>query len=91
MVKEKRCGKIKGRTIADGRPQRSLYTKEETTSPTVGNDALMLSALIDGHERRDVATADVTGAYLHADMDDYMLLKVEGPSVDILCNECWSI
>jgi hypothetical protein len=88
MVKEKRCGKIKGRTVADGRPQRSLYTKEETTSPTVGNDALMLSALIDGHERRDVATADVTGAYLHADMDDYTLLKVEGPSVDILCDVC---
>jgi hypothetical protein len=88
MVKEKRCGKIKGRTVADGRPQRSLYTKEETTSPTVSNDALMISALIDGHEHRDVATADVTGAYLHADMDDFTLLKVEGPSVDILCSVC---
>ncbi len=88
MVKEKRCGKIKGRTVADGRPQRELYTKEETTSPTVSTDALMLSLLIDASERRDVATADVAGAYLHADMDDFTLLRVEGTEVDILCNVC---
>jgi hypothetical protein len=27
VVKEKRCGKIKGRTVVDGRPQRALYTE----------------------------------------------------------------
>jgi hypothetical protein len=27
LVKEKRDGRLKGRTVADGRPQRSLYTK----------------------------------------------------------------
>jgi hypothetical protein len=68
VVKEKRCGRIKGRTVADGRPQRKLYTKDETSSPTVSTDALMLSLLIGAHERRDVAVADVTGAYLHAHM-----------------------
>jgi hypothetical protein len=87
VVKEKRCGCIKGRTVADGRPQRKLYTKEETASPTVSTDALMLSLLIDAHERRDVAVANVTGAYLHADMEDFTLLKMEGESVDIMCNE----
>ena len=86
MIKEKRCGKIKGRTVADGRSQRDLFTKEQTTSPTVSTDALMLSILIDALERRDVATADVAGAYLHAHMKDFTLLKVEGPSVDILCD-----
>jgi hypothetical protein len=30
VIKEKRCGKIKGRTVADGRAQRNLYMKEET-------------------------------------------------------------
>jgi hypothetical protein len=86
VIKEKRCGKIKGRTVADGRPQRSMYTKEETSSPTVSTDALMMSLLIDAKERRDVATADVAGAYLHADMDDFTLLKMEGESVDIMCD-----
>ena len=86
MIKKKRCGKIKGRAVADGRSQRNLFTKEQTTSPTVSTDALMLSILIDALERRDVATADVAGAYLHAHMKDFTLLKVEGPSVDKLCD-----
>ena len=85
LIKEKRCGRIKGRTVADGRPQRILYTKEETTSPTVSTDALMLSIIIDAKEKRDVAVADVEGAYLHADMDVFTVLKLEGLDVDIMC------
>jgi hypothetical protein len=62
MIKEKRCGRIKGRTVADRSVQRDLYSKEETSSPTVSTDALMLSIMIDAWEHRDVATADVAGA-----------------------------
>jgi hypothetical protein len=86
VIKEKRSGRIKGRTVADGRPQRTLYTKEETSSPTVSNDALMLSIIIDAWGRRKSATADVTGAYLHAKLKDFTLLRMEGESVDIMCN-----
>jgi hypothetical protein len=46
----------------------------------------MLSILIDAKERRDVAVADVEGAYLHADMDVFTVLKLEGLDVDIMCN-----
>ena len=88
MVKEKRCGKIKGRTVADGRAQRNLYSKEDTSSPTVSTDALMVSLIIDASEHRDVATADVAGAYLHAEMVDFTLLRMEGTSVDIMCDVC---
>ncbi len=88
LIKEKRSGLLKGRTVADGRKQRSLHTKEETTSPTVSTDALMLSTMIDAYEERDVATADVAGAYLHADQDDFTLIKLEGASVDIMCDVC---
>ncbi|KAI2490729.1 Reverse transcriptase (RNA-dependent DNA polymerase) [Fragilaria crotonensis] len=48
LIKEKRCGKLKGRTVADGRAQRTLYDKSETASPTVGTDSLMISI---GHRR----------------------------------------
>jgi hypothetical protein len=88
VIKEKRCGKIKGRTIADGRAQRNLYTKDETASATVATDALLLSIRINAKERRDVATAEVSGAYLRADMKDFTLLKMEGESVDIMCDMC---
>jgi len=32
--------------------------------------------LIDAHENRDVAAANVEGAYLHSEMDDFVLLKI---------------
>jgi hypothetical protein len=90
VVKAKRCGRIKGRAVADGRPQRALYTKEETSPPTVSTDALMMSIMIDAWEHRSVSTADVAGAYLHAELDDFTLLKIEGESVDIMitCGVC---
>ena len=85
FIREKRDGRLKGRTVADGRPQRNLYEKSETASPTVATNVLMLSIVVDAHEGRDVATADVAGAYLKATMDDFDLLKFTGESVDILC------
>eukprot|EP00957_Ditylum_brightwellii_P065118 4939305-Ditylum_brightwellii.AAC.1 len=43
LIKEKRCGRIKGRTIADGRSQQKKYEKQNITSPTVTNEGLMMS------------------------------------------------
>ena len=71
--------------MADGRPQRKLYDKSETASPTVSTDALMLSLMIDAKEGRDVATANVAGAYLKAEMDDFMVMKLTGNDVRIFC------
>jgi hypothetical protein len=88
VIKEKRCGRLKGRTVGDGSVQRDMYTKEETSSPTISTDALTMLIMIDAKERRDVATADVAGAYLHAKMRDFALLRMEGQSVDILCDVC---
>ncbi len=45
----------------------------------------MLTLLIDAQERRDVATTDVVGAYLMADMNDFVLVKLTGESVGIMC------
>jgi hypothetical protein len=83
-VKEKRCGKIKGRTVADGRGQRDYIPRDEVASPTVSIEALMISLAIDAKEGRQVATADVEGAYLHADMDETVIMKFEGDMVDYM-------
>ena len=71
LIKEKHSGVLKGRTCADGRPQCELYSKAETASPTCTTDGLMMSIMIDAKEKRDVATADVVGAYLNALMTDF--------------------
>ena len=84
FLKQKRCGKIKGRGCADGRKQREYLSKEETSSPTVSTEAVFLSCVIDADEGRDVAIVDVPGAFLHADMNDTVHMKINGDMAQML-------
>jgi len=80
LIPKKRDGPIKGRTVADGSVQQDLYEKSQTASHTVSTDALLISLVVDAHEQRDVAVADVVAAYLKVEMKDYTLLKFTGES-----------
>jgi hypothetical protein len=84
FLKKKRCGRIKGRGCADGRKQRIYKTKEELSSPTVAIESLMLSSIIDAKERRTVATADIPGAFMQADMDEVLHMRLEGSLAKLL-------
>ena len=86
LIKEKRDGHLKGRSVADGRSQRAFYTKEETSSPTATPESVLLTALIDAVEDRHVVVTDVTGAYLNADMEDFVLIRLSGEDVDMMCD-----
>jgi len=73
--------------VADGRPQRKYIAKEDATSPTVSTEALLVSLIIDAFEGRDVATADVAGAYLHAEMDEFVIMKITNSHhIRIMCD-----
>jgi hypothetical protein len=85
VIKEKRDGSLKGRTCADGSSQQGKFTRAETASPTIANDSLFLSIMIDAFERRNVATADVAGAYLHALMKHFVSMRFTTWAVDLLC------
>ena len=84
FLKMKRSGKIKGRGCADGRKQRIYKTKEETSSPTISTEALFLTCIIDAMEGRDVATLDIPGAFMQADMDELVHLRIEGEIARLL-------
>jgi hypothetical protein len=84
LIKEKRSGVIKGRTVADGRPQRKYKAAEDVHSPTVSTEGLMTTLAIDAKENRYVVTADVEGAYLHADMDELVIMMFDGDMVDYM-------
>jgi hypothetical protein len=88
FLKRKRCGKIKARGCADGRPQREYISKDESSSPTVSIYALMTSCLMDALEGRKVATCDIPGAFLQADWpaDRDCYLKFEGAMVSMICD-----
>jgi hypothetical protein len=84
FLKEKRTGQIKGRGCADGRKQRQTLSKEEVSSPTVSTESVMISCTIDAHEKRDVAIIDVPGAFMQADMDDTVYMRIEGKMAELL-------
>lgn len=84
FLKRKRCGKTKGRGCVDGRKQQEFISREEASSPTISTHALMATCLIDVIEDRDVATADIPGAFLQAMMDDDVYIKFEGKMVEVL-------
>ena len=86
FLKRKRCGTVKGRGCADGRRQREFISKEEASSPTVSLHALMISCLIDAIEGRDVATADIPGAFLQTEMPEGedVYIRLDGTMADLL-------
>ena len=86
IIKKKRSRKIKGRAVADGSRQRVYMNKDEVTFPTIHLESLILYMVIDGHERRDVATCDVTGAFLIPDIDNFIIIKLNGDMVHIICD-----
>lgn len=64
--------------------KRGLYEKEETTSPALSPDSNMLTLMTDAMESRDVAIADVVGAYLNALMDEFVAMKITGKEAEEL-------
>jgi hypothetical protein len=63
--------KLKSRLVAGGHMQdRSLYGDDETSSPTVAVTSVFMVAAIAASERRMVATVDIPGAYLNADLGE---------------------
>ena len=71
--------------VADGSRQRVYMNKDDVTSPTVQLESLLMTWTIDALEGRNIATADVGGAFLLPDIVDFVLVKIDGEVVDIMC------
>mgnify|MGYP005605529959 FL=1 len=87
FLKEKRDGKIKGRTVAGGNKQRDYISKEDASSPTVATESVLLTCIIDAEEERDVAVVDIPNAFVQTrveDEKDMAIIKLRGVLVDIL-------
>ena len=88
IIKEKINGIIKVRTCANGsKKKRYLKERESAASPTVLLSGLFSTLVINAYEGREVATFDVTGAYLRVDIpqDKKVLLKLRVTFMDITC------
>ena len=84
FLKRKRSGKIKARGCADGRPQRAYIPQEDARAPTVSMEAVFMTAVIDAMENRTVAVVDIPGAFMQADMDPGVYMRIEGAMAKLL-------
>lgn len=61
--------KLKARLVCGGnRQDRSIYSREETSSPTVSTTSVLLLSQLAAAERRTVISLDIGSAYLNAAM-----------------------
>ena len=86
FITEKRDGRIKSRKCAMGNKQRTYdgYDKSAGSSPTVTTKGLILTCGVDAFEGRKMAIVDVGTAFLHADNDEEILMKLRGKIVELL-------
>ena len=78
VLTKKRDDIIKGRSCTDGHGQRGKFEKEEAEYPTVATKSIFITSAIDAHERRDVATIDILGTFIHADSDEHIIMVFKG-------------
>ncbi len=84
FLKEKRNGDIKDRSCANGSKQREHIAKEEAAAPTVALESIFITAAIDAKEHQKVVTIDIPGAFLHADNEDYVIMKMVGTLAELM-------
>ena len=77
---------IKGRLVADGNKQRGTIDPERATSPTVSTESVLLTAVIDAHEGREVATVDIPNAFVQTDLnpDEMIVMRLRGRLAELM-------
>jgi hypothetical protein len=87
LIKLKRDGNIKGRTVAGGNKQRDYISKEDASSPTIVTESVLLSCIIDAEEHRDITVMDIPNVFVQTRVEnqkDMAFIKIWGILVDIL-------
>ena len=73
--------------VAGGNLQRGHVTKEESSSPTVSTESVLLTSIIDAQEGREVAVIDIPNAFIQTrvqDAKDRVIIRITGVIVDWL-------
>ena len=60
------------------------YKKEDGASPTVATDSVIVTSVIEAHEKQDETTLDLTGAYLHTENDEHIIMLLKGKLAELL-------
>ena len=75
--------------IYNGKPTCEWSLCEDSASPTVALESIMLTAIVDAKEGQDVMTADVPNAFIQTQMPieegkEQVIMKATGVLVDLI-------
>jgi hypothetical protein len=85
---EKRDKTIKGQMVYNGKATREWLSREDSTSPTAALESIMLTAIVDAKEGRDVMTSDIPIAFIQTKLpnvehgEERVIMKITGVLVD---------
>jgi hypothetical protein len=89
---EKRDKSIKGRMVYNGKPTREWLSRVDSTSLTAALESIMLTAIVDAKEGRDVMSCDIPNAFIQTMLpevekgDERVIMKITGVLVSLLVN-----
>ena len=67
---------------------REWLTKQDSASPMVSLESIMVTGVIDAYEHRDIMTVDVPNTFIQTELPqvegDWVIMKITGYLVDIL-------
>jgi hypothetical protein len=87
FIGQKRTGETKARLVAGGNTQRGHVTKEESSSPTVTTEAVLLTSIVNARKGRDIAVVDILNKFIQTRVDDAtdrIIVWITGVIVDWL-------
>ena len=73
------------RTWMRRRPKTEKFiTEKESSAPAISTEALFLTCIINALKKRDIATTYIPGAFMQADMDGIVTMKIEGKMAQLM-------
>jgi len=84
FLKQKWCGKVKGRACINRAPQRAYIPKEEAASLTVSTESTFITATVAAHEHRKTRCYDIPSAFVNTDLDEYETMVLKGDLADMM-------
>ena len=87
---QKRPGKVKSRTVANGSTQIEYIDRDDAVRPTEARNAINITGVIESKQGRVVMTNDVPNAFAQTTVpqekgDKIIIINIWGALIDILC------
>merc|ERR1711966_624925 len=60
------------------------YEKSDGSSPTARTDSVIMTGVVDAHERRNIAITDVENAFLQSENDQRIIMAIRGQTAELL-------